>query len=279
MFGAASSCPTTSGTEVELGSINTLSPGNGFTGGLSTGGCAATDESFGNFGVSGFTGVTTLPTTTNADGYTTPDPTSDASDVITNLKASLPSSGWSNSLSSSGNLTFLAQFGTPGGAPATDNSVNEVAVTISGITLDKAQAANDASIQVTVYICEDPGSLNGVSNTGSVSAFSGCNGSTGSQKPTGTLVSNSATLTNTTGSNQTGDTLTVLVPIAVAMDIAAIDVNIGLTSNNVGAASFSGVSVDFADPSPEPSTFVLMGSALAGLGIFAARRKKAQRAS
>src|SRR5580692_4137930 len=156
-FGGSSSCPTTSGTELTLGTIDTLSPGNGLTGGLSTGGCSATDQTFGNFGVSGFSTPTTPPSLTNTDAYTTPDLTSDAQDLTTNLKESLPAASmWSGSSSTTGNVTLLSQFGSAGGPLTTDTTVNEVAVTVSGINLDKAQGANDASIQVTVYVCENP---------------------------------------------------------------------------------------------------------------------------
>jgi hypothetical protein len=255
-----------------------LSPGNGLTGGLSTGGCSATDQTFGNFGVSGFSTPTTPPSLTNTDAYTTPDLTSDAQDLTTNLKESLPAASmWSGSSSTTGNVTLLSQFGSAGGPLTTDTTVNEVAVTVSGINLDKAQGANDASIQVTVYVCENPSSLNGVSNTGGITAFGACTGNT--DQPNGTLVSNTVSLSNVTGVNLTGDTLTVLVPLSEAVSIAAIDVNIGLTSNDEGVASFSGLSLDFADPTPEPSPFVLLGSALLGLGLLGARRRKAQRAS
>lgn len=276
MFGVTNNCPTTAGTEKSLSSLNLES--NGFST-LSTGGCLATDETFGNFGISGFTGGTTVPSLTNTSGYTTPDASSDAQNLVTNMAASLPLVQTGTG-SSSGDLTLLTQFGSPGGPPANNTSVNAVDVVVSGINLSRAQASNYASIQVTVDVCEDTSTLNGVSGTGSIGAFSSSPCSGGSNKPNGTLVTMTGTITNSSSLNQTGDTITVVVPLSESVNIAAIDVNVELTSNDQGAASFSGLALDFADPvTPEPSTFVLMGSALAGLGFYVTRRNKAQRVS
>lgn len=273
MFGATSNCPTTSpGTA--LGTLNT--DANGFTGvgTLSNAGCSATDQTFGNFGISGFSGATTVPTISNTAGYTAPDASSDAQNLITNLTASAPTAATGTTASESGDLTLLTQFGSS--SPVNDPTVSAVDVTVSGVDLPKTQGSNDASIVVTVYVCEDPSSLNGTSNTGSIAAFSSCSGS---HQPNGTLVTGTATLTNTHTTTTGGQTVTVAVDFGEVVDIAAVDVNIDLTSNDNNPVSFSGVSLDFDPPTPEPSPFVLLGSALLGLCVLGARRRKAQRAS
>jgi len=277
MFGANTSCPGLSPGD-ELGNINNYSPGNGFSGGLSTGGCFATDQTFGNFGISGFSGATPAPTLSNTDGYTTADATSDAQDLITNLSANTPAAPTGETESKSGDLTLLTQFGPSGGPPATDSTVNGVLVTVSDITLSAAiGTTHDTSVAVTVYVCENPTSNLAGSNTGSIMPFGTSGACSGAG---GTLVQNTFDLINT-GGLEKNETVTVAVNLGEAVDAAAVDVNIDLTSdhNSTNLVSFSGVSLDFTTTTPEPAPFVLVGSALVGLGLIGARRRKAQRAS
>jgi hypothetical protein len=173
---------------------------------------------------------------------------------------------------STGDLTLFTQFGPSGGGPTVNADINSLSVTLSNVNLADA----GASVVLTVYVCEDTTDLGGAGNHGSLKSFTGCGGSAGSNTPTnGTLVSDTVTLSGAA----TASTVIVTVSLGEVISAAAIDVNVDLTSDSQGPASFSGMSLDFGETTPEPSTFVLTGSALAGLGFFAARRRKAQRAS
>jgi hypothetical protein len=256
-------CPTATGTHV-----NTLLAGsNGMTAatGVSSGGCLATDQTFGNFGVvASGTAMTTVPTGANVDAFTTSNPV--AQDITFNGITFSESATFNNT--GTVNITDWTQFGS-GTAPATNAAVQEVSFVFTGVNLPAEIAGHDSSLTLAVTICENPTTVPGGNNNTALATFTTCAG-TG-----GTLVTQTFTVTNATGTAITNATETFNVPLISVKDIA-IDATISLLDNDA-ATSFTGFSEDFL--SPEPSTFILFGTALAAIGLlrFRARRKVAVR--
>jgi hypothetical protein len=263
-FGTSANCPT--GTGTTMTAINALA--NGLTTGgttVSTTGCGATDQTFGNFFESGFTatgGSTTF--TTGTDGFVT-------SNAVANLftvggGVSDAAGTFDNNRTDTGNFAFLTQFGTASGVkPVANNGVDTVELTLTGVSIpDDAEVAGnaqpEASIKVTILACVG-------TTTAPAATFTTC--------PNGTAETITDTITNTSTTAALTGTLNFFLGIPAGSSVVSVDDTIVLNSNFNGAASFTGFDQDFE--SPEPSTFILLGSALVLIGLLhlRARRKSA----
>jgi hypothetical protein len=260
-FGTNSNCPT-SGTPATLATVNT--DANGMSSGgatVSTTGCGATDETFGNFFVSGFSatgGDTTFTTAT--DSFATANAVANLYTVSGGV--SLAAAGFDTTATETGNFALLTQFGTLTGVkPVTNDSVDRIELTLTGVDLPGQQfGGNTSSIEVTILACVG-------TTTAPAATFTACT--------TGTAETITLTASNATGTAITGATENFILTLPTATSVISVDDTIKLTSNNNGAASFTGFDEDFE--SPEPSTFVLLGTALAAVGLlrFRARRRAA----
>jgi hypothetical protein len=254
-FGTNSNCPSATGTN--LTTIN--SEASGMTSStISTTGCGAVDETFGNFIISGFTGVSTAPTLSNTNGWATAS--NFAQDLNSDMAASLPTSGFTLT-TSTGDLVFLTQFGT-GASPTVNASLAGIVLTLTGVDLpdNNSGATNDSSIAVTIGICEN-------ATSAPSATFADCTALGG------TYASSTATITNTSGStNISGATETFVLALPSTIMDLAVDDTVVLTSNRVGPTSFSGFEEEF--DAPEPSTFVLLGAALAVVGLLRLRPRR-----
>jgi hypothetical protein len=259
-FGSGTACPSATGTTV--GTINTEANGMGGGSTISTGGCNAGDQTFGNIGVTLGPGVTggTLDAVSTAN--VAPTGQTFTFTGAWTVAAGLGATG-------SGGDTYLTQFGS-GPAPTTDGSIEDILVTLSGINLP-ADILNKASIQATIGVCEAPQSTGGAGNGNGLAGFAStaCTNPSSSAGTFGgtAYISSTATLSNNSLFTPiTNGTLTFFISIPTSVSIFAIDTTFVLTSNATGAASFSQFTEDFE--SPEPSAFILLGTALAGLALL-----------
>jgi len=252
-FGITNNCGTNPAGEEAMTTINAQS--NGLSGAVSSSGCGSVDEAFSNFVLSGFESNTTG----NTDAYSTANAFPEGQTLTTTLANDVPTATGDTS-TNTGNLVYLAQFGTS--SVATNSQIKDVVVNISDIDLpgfyDHFGTDYDASIDLTVYVCEN-------ATAAPAAAFTTC--------ATGTLATQTLTLTNTTATASSGLTLSVTVPLGVTISDAAIDVDITSISNHDGAASFTGLSIE--TEAPEPASIVLVGSSLLFLGFLRLRRKSA----
>jgi hypothetical protein len=245
-----------------MSTINSES--NGMSGGstISTGGCIATDETFGNFGISGpglgGEGITTVGAEMT--------PTNTAQELYTGMN--LDESG---NASLTDNLTFVTQFGTTD--PVVNPGVMEVVLELPDSFIGpESSGGATSSIGLTIGVCENATSDGLAGNNGSLSTFTGTNGSACATYG-GTYESVSATFTNTTSSTEEAD-LFLSLSLPSTIEVLTVDDTITLTGGySSGTASYPAV-LDYFE-APEPSTFALLGSALSGICLARFHRRKA----
>jgi hypothetical protein len=258
---ATSSCPTTVGTQVSLSTINPETNGMSGGGTISTGGCIATDETFGNFGISGFTGVTTVPTLSGVDLHTnTANP---GQEFITNMSAAEADPQGGIPPTATGDFTLFTQFGTS--QPVVNPGINNLILELVNVNIPGAVNGFFARIIMTISVCENPTGLNGAGNNGSLATFTACT-SLG-----GTFASTSVAFTNATTNADTGN-LFLDLTLPDTIKSIAVDNTISLRTVDQSTTSFGGLDEFFE--SPEPGSWLLVGSALTGLCLLALRKRR-----
>lgn len=233
---------------------------------VSTGGCGAVDTTFGNFGVSSTVFSPSL-TTNGVDAFTTQESVAAQIDFVRANGSPFSVTGAGNNQINTGTaqITYLTQFGAGTSPSFTD--VQNIDLTFAGVILPAAQGTNFASISVTLGVCENPTSLGGATNNTGLTAFSNCSGLGG------TYLSKSFNIANTSATTAITGDITFALALNQPVSVIALNNSINLIANHTGQASFTGFYEGFA--APEPSSFVLLGSALAGLGFLRFRKRKA----
>lgn len=265
-FATSSNCPTATGTTLTTinGDTNGMTTGGGT---ISTSGCGATDQTFGNFTVTA-TGFSTNPAVGTTDGYvSTLSPPPETFDFTTTAATTIDAVTSGETATATEDVAFLTQLGT-GANPSKVTADEELGFTVDNISLAGSHTFSgttyDTSITITIYVCEGATSA----PTGS---FTTC---TGVGNPGGTLVTSTVTVTNTGTGTDTISSLPIYVALTSGTysDYAVNDV-ISITNNRTGSSSFQDYSDEFT--TPEPSSFLLLGTALGILGFFVLRRKTA----
>ena len=259
------SVPFSSGStlsSVETGTINGLS--TGFTSGITAGGCFATDQSFSNLLISaaGQTATNSYVSTgtSSAGDYITfasiAGDTTSASDDSSNRFTTL--SVVNGGLGVGGSIDFVdySDFGTTA-TPAGIPGLSALTITISGITINNP----NGSITVTAVGCS------GVTGAGSAATFGSCAAGPGGTSLTPTTVTWTITQANVSG----GVATLTLFNLPAGLTSLATDFTVTLNHDGTSFATFT---EDFG--TPEPSTFLLLGGGLAGLGFLRARRNRAR---
>lgn len=225
----------------------------------SSNGCGDVNQTFGNFFVNGFTSLAgTYADTSNsitgvakAITFQTAIPgTSDTTNDFTSGAGSV-----------SGDIVYLTQFGTGASPSLASPSIEYLVVELTGVNLPSLDSSQDpASIALSITACENV-------TAAMMSNFTTCS--------SGTLVQlGVVTFSNNSGINITNGIETAILALGTSFSNINVNTQITLTANNNGAASFMGLTESF--DSPEPSTFILIGTALAGIGILRFRKRERQ---
>jgi hypothetical protein len=262
-WAATLNCPTVSGTTSATVNNGT----NGFGGGttVSQGGCFAVDETFGNFGLSGAAiSSGTLDTIMSANAA----PVGQSVDLNGTFSVAASSSAVST-------VTYVTQFGTS--FPATNSLIQQIVITLSGVNIPVATSSNssgDSSIQLAIGVCENPANDDGAPEHGGISSFTGttCTGTTAGDLVGTGYVSNTFTITNTSQITPISNgTFSFGIELSEPVSVLALDNLLTLTSvNGASGITFSDFTESF--DSPEPATFVLLGSALLVIALLRYRR-------
>lgn len=245
---------------VETGTINGQS--TGFTSGITGGGCFATDQSFSNLLISA-TGQNATNSyastgTSSAGDFITfssiAGDTTSASDDNTNRFSGVPVV--QGGVGNNGVINFVdySDFGTTA-TPTGISNLSALTITIGGISIASG------SIVVTAVACS------GVSGTGSAATFTSCAAGPGGSTVTPTTATWTIKAANITG----GVATLTLYNLPAGLTSLATDFTVTLNGVDTSFATFT---EDFG--APEPSTFLLLGGGLAGLGFLRARRKRAR---
>jgi hypothetical protein len=261
----ANTAPVASSTNDNLTAINGLA--NGMSSGgatISTTGCGLINQTFGNFNMTNFTGATPASTYTFMGTSNT-----GVAEALT-ISTVAQSSGGDNSnafvtafsASTVETLTtdfeYLTQLGT-GTHPVGNASVQFLEITLNGIQMtndsDTGSAATTGNfIMVSVNVCENPTVAPGADFSSSC--------------PTGTHLTTLTSKIVDTGANFTAQDETVSFALPSNVPVLAIDTSIELSAAISQTTSFGSVEESF--DSPEPPTFVLLGTAL-GIGFLRSR--------
>jgi len=267
-FGSINNCPNgTANSSVSNGagtSTQTIpgvpgTPANDFVS-LGSVGCTAVDLTFSNFtgtfSGAGDNGIESLAGTYMAEtpaGIASPDTLLFA----TVRGAATGPDGDPND----GNNNWVTTHGTGTITDDLSYSVSDSAAAVSSIVLTAFGASIDSSASgsITVDVCK------GITSSATITTSGACTTAGGTafvtmQLPLATLASQNLTVSLGTPSN--------------AFDITT---EIALVTNggNGKFGSLDTFTESFDEGVPEPSTFVLLGTALAGIGVLRARRKKA----
>ena len=247
---------------VELSTINSNS--TGFSSGVTAGGCFGVEQSFSNLAVngsnqSGTTDYASVGNGTAGQSITfssmAGDSTSSSADNSNNFTTSN-----STGVGNHGTLNFVdySDFGTTA-TPSSIPGLVEVTVTIAGVSL--ASGAGN-SIVVSEVGCS------GVSGTGHTGTFTGC--TTGANQPGGSAIPGNFSNTFTSSNVSLGQITFSVFTLPSNLTSIATDFSVTLNGGSTAFATFTE-----AFDAPEPSSFVLLGSALAGLGFLRFRKRHA----
>jgi hypothetical protein len=284
-WATTNSCPnTTASSSVNNGpggntvTIPGAGPGNDF-GTLGSGGCTAVDLNFSNFNNSTFTGAGMNGIETAAGTYMAETPAGTSNNPGTNPDVLLFGTvrGAANvgidGNNNDGNNNWVVGHGN--GEITNDitfnvaNSGNNPGAAIRNIVLTAYDPNIDPSTSgtITLDICE------GAAPNTQITTSAACTSAGGTA-----FVTSSLTL-----ATSLAGTLTLSVPLIALPNAFDITTVIDL-KNNGGTGHFAGLdafSEEFDEGTPEPSTFVLMGTALAVIGALRlhARGKAAVRAT
>ncbi len=259
---AVPSSASGSDTSITLAGINATS--TGFTSGVTAGGCFNIDQSFSNLAISnggGTTGYASVSSGTAAQAITFSSQASVAGNINFDTTDNFSTAG-SGNIASGSAVQFVdySDFGT-GSAPSSVPGLAKIDVTISGINFTGTGAGN--SIVVTEVGC-----FNLATGAGSAATFTTC--------ATGTTLGGTSSVT-ITSANVTSGSFSFAV-FTLPSNLRSIDTDFSDQLNeNGGVTSFETFGESFDTTSPEPSTFVLISTALGGLGLLRVwvRRRKA----
>jgi hypothetical protein len=263
---SASAWATNNNCPSSFTSVATNSLGSGGIGGQTNGitasvspfasanGCGDINQTFGNFAESGFTGL-------GGTYAAVSDSSSGVAKQITFQTAITGTVDTTNDFTSgvsstSGNIAYLTQFGTGTSPALASPSVDALVVQLTGVNLPASDSnMTYSSIAVVVTACQNV-------TAALTSNFTSCS--------SGNLAQLSTTFSNTTSTAIANGIETAVLSLGNNFSNIDINTQVTLNGNLNGPASFSDLTEDFE--ASEPSTFILLGSVLAGIGILRFRK-------
>ena len=267
MFGSTNNCNnSTASSPVSNGTVpsttQTIPGAPGTANDLGSAiGCTAVNMTFSNF-TGSFTGAGANGIETLGGTYMAETPAGTANTSLDTLlfatvrgSAGVPTDGNSND----GNNNWIANSHTT----VTDEisySVTDSAASVASIVLTAFGANVDPSAggSIIVDVCE------GIATSATITSTGAC-GLAG-----GTFVTQTLTL-----STLASQSLTISLGAPTSFDITTEIILSGGGGSHIGSFDDFTESFDDGTTLPEPSTFVLMGTALAGIGFLRSRRRKA----
>jgi hypothetical protein len=266
-------------TSSELAS-NVTAGGTGFTSGNLTAGCFQVDQSFGNFAVGGGTGSGTQ-STADTYMYTTSGGAAQAivfSDIADSANKSTNDTAvdYETNIHENGDavtfqFVFYSNLGTSGtpNALAANEALAAIAIQLEGVTL---AAGTGNNIEVSAVGCTSAtNTLAVATNNGGL--FTAC---AGTGNPGGSsLTSIPLTFTSANITGGAGGTLplgSLFSSSLAGIDQVALDISVTIDATGANNNEFTDLEVEFN--TPEPSTFVLLGTALAVIGLLRLRARR-----
>ncbi|HEV1287101.1 MAG TPA: hypothetical protein VNU44_17400 [Bryobacteraceae bacterium] len=274
LFGTMNNCPnTTANRSVSNGSTSNAvtipgaGPGNSLTT-LGSVGCTAVDLTFSNFNNSTFTGAGQNGIETLAGTYLAETPAGVGNNPQTNPDTLLFATvrGTATSGADGNNNDGNNNWVTSGAGVIADqitynvgNSGNNATAVIYGLVLTVTEPViqvGGASGSIVVDICE------GASPQTQITSAKACTTAGGTAFLT-------STLTLATNPSQT-------LSVAFSTPVSALDITTVINLNGGGGPHVAGFDTfsEQWEESPEPSTLILLGPALAGVGLLLRYRRK-----